>query len=525
MNRSFARTLGWAVLLSLSTVGWAPLSTAATLVPPAPNFSRIDAYVIMQMQAMHIPGVALGIVHGDQIVHLQGFGQATPAGHPVTPHTPLILGSTSKSFTALAIMQLVEAGRIHLDAPVQRYLPWFQVGTPAAAATITVRQLLHHVSGIPTRAVETSLTGTGAETLEQQVRALREVALSAPVGRTYQYSNLNYATLGLIVQTVAGQSYEAYVQQQIFAPLQMARSFGTHPAARAHGLATGYRWWFGLPLPADLLYLRGSVPAGFLISSAEDLTHYLIAQLNAGRYGGAAVLSPGGIAQLHQPAAAMDAPGVAYGMGWVIRAGGEPAIWHGGDTANFHSDLILLPQQRWGVVVLMNVNGELARQTNAQGVIAEGIRRLLLGQSPPAASTFALHYLVFDGAIVGCALLGLGSLVRLLRQRQHPPRRRPWRVRTPRALPLLWEVGLPLTILLGVPTVLQAPWPLALLYFPDLGYFLLVLCLLLVATGTLRLILARAVPRAGGATPGPDPGGAVQAQGEQEAAPPPPPRR
>src|ERR671931_984053 len=104
------------------------------------------------MQAMHIPGVALGIVQGDKIVHLQGFGVANPAAQAMTAQTPLILGSTSKSFTALAIMQLVEAGRIRLDAPVQEYLPWFEVDDrlfPRAASTITVRHLLNHTSGIP----------------------------------------------------------------------------------------------------------------------------------------------------------------------------------------------------------------------------------------------------------------------------------------------------------------------------------------------------------------------------------------
>src|SRR5689334_6051963 len=156
MNRSCYWGIGLFALLSLSALGLARFATpaaAAASIPQAADFQRIDAYVSAQRDAMHIPGVALGIVQGDQVVHLQGFGVARPDGQPMTPQTPLILGSTSKSFTALAIMQLVEAGQIRLDAPVQRYLPWFAVGTPAASATITVRQLLNHVSGIPTRAV------------------------------------------------------------------------------------------------------------------------------------------------------------------------------------------------------------------------------------------------------------------------------------------------------------------------------------------------------------------------------------
>lgn len=460
------------------------------------DFQSIDAFVSAQMQAMNIPGVALGIVAGDQIVYRKGFGVANPSGQRMTAQTPFILGSTSKSFTALAIMQLVEAGKIDLDAPVQHYLPWFQVGASQAASTITVRHLLNQVSGIPTRAVGESLTGNGEETLEQLVRALSQVALTAPAGTTYQYSNLNYTTLGLIVQTVAGQSYESYIQQHIFEPLQMAESFTSqHEALRSgHDLATGYRWWYGLALPAELPYLRGSVPAGFLISSVEDMTHYLVAQMNGGRYLDASLLTPSGITQLHSPAAAMNKLGDAYGMGWVISPArgvqGEPSIWHGGDTANFHSDMIILPRKQLGIIVLTNVNGELARTSNAQGIIAQGVQSLLLGQQPPSASTLRQRYLLFDTTLLLCSVLVLVSVLSLLQRRKQPLKRDPLSLVFRLALPLLWEIGLPIGLLLGFPTQTQASWPLILLYFPDLGYWLLMICLLLFATAVLRLILA-----------------------------------
>ncbi|HEY0604390.1 MAG TPA: serine hydrolase domain-containing protein [Herpetosiphonaceae bacterium] len=491
-------------LLCLCVLLRAPSTTQAgstrpgETTAPSADFQTIDAYVAAQMKAMHIPGVALGIVHGTEVVHVQGFGIANPAGQPMTAQTPMILGSTSKSFTALAIMQLVESGKLSLDAPVQRYLPWYQVGTPAASSTITVRHLLNQVSGIPTRAVGESLTGTGDETLEQVVRALKDVALTAPVGSTYQYSNLNYTTLGLIVETVSGQSYEAYVQQHIFEPLHMRQSFVSEPEAMQQGMATGYRWWFGVPVPSHLPYLRGSLPAGFLISSAQDMAHYLVAQLNDGRYLETSVLSAGGIAQLHHPAAMMTSQGGrgdAYGMGWVISSSGEPSIWHAGDTANFHADMIILPRKQVGVVVLMNVNGNLARATNAQGVIAHGVQRLLLGQQPPTRSTFWQRYLVFDAALVLCSALVLWSLVRLLRRSNRPIRRRLFSLLPGVILPLLWEIALPIWLLLGFPTRSGATWSLILLYFPDLGHWLLGLCVLLLATGSFRVILARTRPR------------------------------
>jgi len=480
----------WTLLSSVIS-GTMLLPTSAAPRVRSVDVTAIDAYVTAQMRSMHVPGVALSIVHGDQVVHLQGFGVANPAGQSVTPQTPFILGSSSKSFTALAIMQLVEAGKVRLDAPVQRYIPWFSVATPGASAVITVRHLLNQVSGIPTRAVAAaSLAGTGNETLEQVVHALSSVALTAPVGTTFQYSNLNYATLGLIVQLVAGQAYGTYIQQHIFAPLKMQHSFVSQTEAMRHGMATGYRWWFGLPLPAAVPYLRGSLPEGYLISSAEDMAHYLIAHLNNGRYRATSLLSAAGMAELHRPAASVGATGDQYGMGWFIGPiNGEPAVWHGGDTANFHSDMIMTTTGQWGIIALMNVNGNLAAMTNLLERIPRGVLSLLLGHQPLSALEFWQLYLIFDGCIFLCSALALWSLVRLLRRRQQPLRRRALSLLPGLILPLLWEVVLPLLLLGGFPQLVGVTWPIAVQFFPDLGYWLIAICLLLLLTGTIRLVL------------------------------------
>jgi CubicO group peptidase (beta-lactamase class C family) len=274
------------------------------------------------MQEAHIPGLALGIVHGDQIVHLRGFGVANPAGQPVTPRTPFILGSLSKSFTAVAIMQLIEAGKMELDAPVQRYLPWFRVADSNASAQMKVYHLLHQTSGLPTTAGAEAMAGTGQASLEQRVRELRSVVLTAPVGSSFHYSNANYLVLGLLVQVVSGQSYSAYIQQHIFAPLQMHHSFVSLAQATQHGLATGYRWWFGVPLPASLPYLSDQLPAAFLISSAQDMTHYLIAHLSNGSYQRRSVLAGWAMCELHQASALVDAQKGGSTMAWAGSSGG-----------------------------------------------------------------------------------------------------------------------------------------------------------------------------------------------------------
>lgn len=116
-------------------------------------------------------------------------------------------------------------------------------------------------------------------------------AQGGQVGASFEYANTNYSVLGLLVQTVSGQAYETYVQQHIFAPLQMSHSFASEQDARGDGLAQGYQVRFGVPVPTTLPSPRDLLPAGYLISTAGDMAHYLIAQLNGGRFEHTAVLS------------------------------------------------------------------------------------------------------------------------------------------------------------------------------------------------------------------------------------------
>jgi CubicO group peptidase (beta-lactamase class C family) len=174
-----------------------------------PDFAAIDAFIEAELRSARIPGMALGIVQGERIVHLQSFGVADPSGRPVTPQTPFHIASVTKPFTVLPIMQLVEQGKLDLDAPVQRSIPWFRVADPDASARITIRHLLTHTSGL-----QASVAGqqNGDRTIEQLVRDLRNARLTQPLGTVRQYCSVDcFAVLGLIVQVVSGQPYEKYV--------------------------------------------------------------------------------------------------------------------------------------------------------------------------------------------------------------------------------------------------------------------------------------------------------------------------
>jgi CubicO group peptidase (beta-lactamase class C family) len=227
------------VMLSIRAVicvaGVAP-STATASSGGGPDFAAIDSNVSGSLAGT--PGFALSIVHGDQVKHVKGFGVADANGSPVTADTPFVLGSESKPIAALGIMQLRESGALDLDAPVQRYLPWFQVADPGYSTAITIRQLLNQTSGLPpSTPFETSVTS-----VESRVRDLATVKLPAPPGRLYQYSNSNYDTLGLVIEAVSGQSYADYMQEHVFAPLSMTHTHASEAAAKHNGLATGHQW-------------------------------------------------------------------------------------------------------------------------------------------------------------------------------------------------------------------------------------------------------------------------------------------
>lgn len=484
------------VLLGVGVTG--PPTAAAASAPGAgtPDLAAIDRYVETQRRAMRLPGLALGIVHGDRVVHLRGFGHADPSGRPATPQTPFLLASTTKSFTALAIMQLVEAGKIDLDAPVQRYLPWFRLADPAASARITVRHLLNHTSGLADPS-ESLTKGDGSDAaLEHAVRALRTVQPRQPAGQAFDYVNMNYTTLGLIIQTVAGQSYEDYMRQHVLAPLGMTNSYLSPVEARRHGLATGHRYWFGRPVPFHMPYIRAAVPAGFISASAEAMTHYLIAHLNAGRSRGARVLSPAGVAELHRPAVKLVVAdrNIAYAMGWYVeQANGVSMLWHPGNTANFHADVLLAPKDRWGVVVLANGHNSLS--PDGESMIARGVLGLLVGRQLTTAPVTHANQMLFNVllGVVVLQMLGIARSIVLLRRWRAQPARRPRgpiRVTGRIVLPLLLSLAWALVCLVGLPSLAGGSLSVVLLLLPDLGVVLAVSGGVALAWGVCRAILA-----------------------------------
>jgi CubicO group peptidase (beta-lactamase class C family) len=397
------------------------------------SFAAVDTYIEEQIRRLNIPGASLAVVESDQIVHLRSFGRARPGGGAPTPQTPFFIGSLTKSFTALAIMQLVGKGQVELDAPVQRYLPWFSLANPQASSQITVRHLLNQTSGLPVLPGLAALADFDslAGAAERQARALSALVLKRPVGSKFEYSNLNYNVLGLIVEAASGELYADYIQSHIFDPLEMRHSYTSKAAAEQNGLAAGYRLWFGFPIPVrNLPVATGSLPAGGLISTAEDLTHYLIAQLNEGWYRGKQILSGAGIEAMHRPAAEINEMGMSlgsYGMGWINQVSGKSRIVsHSGDVPDFAAFMAVIPEQNKGMVLLMNANNAMIKITLDE--MGLGAAELLAGETPSPTRFGAMRWLMKGMLLIpALQLVDIAATLRHLRCWRRDPQSRPSR--------------------------------------------------------------------------------------------------
>jgi CubicO group peptidase (beta-lactamase class C family) len=439
------------------------------------DFDSVDRYISTRMKELGIPGAALVIVQGDRIVHLKAFGVADASGRAVTPQTPFFTGSTGKSFTALAIMQLVEAGKLKLDNPVQTYLPWFRVTEANASARITVRQLLNQVSGLPQSIGQKQIANRDLSdsAIENNVRALSKVELSAPPGEQFEYSNANYVTLGMIVQAVSDQSYEAYIREHIFQPLDMQNSFTSKTEAQQDGLAVGYQKWFGVAVASpNLPFSRGSLPAGELNMSVEDFGHYLIAQLNKGSYQGVSVLAPAGIAALHHPAIQMPGSTDYYAMGWEVQHFQDvEVVRHNGAVPGYTTDMFLVPEKNLAVAMVMNTYSPMLGVRVSR--VPSSVLRILLGQPVLPGYEFPSMRIIYAAVMFVplfhvIAVLTTFRRVRSLRMTgQHLTQ---WQAARFITLSLIWNTLLAYVLLFLLPIAFAADLPAILLFQPDVGW-------------------------------------------------------
>ncbi len=316
-----------------------------------------SAWLGGQIEIRGLPGIVVGVVSADDLVWAKGFGHAdVDADLHMETDTRFRMASHSKLFTATAIMQLREQGRIRLDDPVTDYLPWFSLQEAAPDdPPITIEHLLTHSSGLP-REAGSHWTDFEFPTTEE-VRELMpdRQAPFAPEVR-WKYSNLAYTIAGMVVEEVSGMSWADYLQQNIFDPLGMSSSSVDTPDSK---MATGYgrRMPDGSRQVFPFVDARGMAAATGLTSTVEDMARFVSGQFRTGTRGGDRLLSTGSLREMHRVRMLENTWTSGQGIGFSVRRiDGKLYVGHGGGYPGYTTNTTIQLDSEVGVIVLTNTN-------------------------------------------------------------------------------------------------------------------------------------------------------------------------
>ncbi len=350
------------------------------------NLDGVLSPLIQNVVKSHeLPGLAIGIVAGSEIVYARGFGvKSIETREPVSMTTLFHMASISKPFVATALMQLVERGQVQLDAPIMTYLPYFKLDDSRSGG-ITVRQMLSHVSGMPdVEDYEWDKPQYDEGALERYVRSLSSKKLLFEPGEKFAYSNMAFECLGNVIAQVSGMTFDDYVKRNILDPAGMAASSFLKPAylpenwAAPHVRVLACVAWQGYP------YNRRHGPSSTLHSNALEMCNWAMTNLERGNWRGRQILSPSSYDILWKPHAKASG-GKQVGLSWFLgEYRGEKSVEHGGGDTGFETQFIMLPDKKAAVVVLCNLIPAPVEE------IARSVVDLLLGYEPAPMLPYAI---------------------------------------------------------------------------------------------------------------------------------------
>jgi CubicO group peptidase (beta-lactamase class C family) len=304
----------------------------------------IDDYINSEMARQQVPGLALAVMRHGQLVRAQGYGLANLEHQvPVHPDTVFEIGSTGMQFTAVAVMFLVEDGKIRLDESVRKYLP----EAPASWAPITVRNLLNHTSGLPS-------TPDGEfrrdYTDEELLGIIYKQPLNFPPGAHWNFSYADYVTLGFLIKRVSGEFYGALLARRVFRPLRMRTARLIDNLAIVPNRAAGYQLDDGVVRNQDWVSPTANTTAdGSLMLSVLDYARWDASLL------GRNLLDPASWAEIGRPAALKSGRSYPYGFGWFLEHSAGQEVWrHSGAWLGFQSFVIHYRGDELTLVALAN---------------------------------------------------------------------------------------------------------------------------------------------------------------------------
>jgi CubicO group peptidase (beta-lactamase class C family) len=347
---------------------------ATKLTRPAvrPLPADVTRLVRKEIARTRTPGVSVGILLGGH-AYASGFGVTNvDAPAPVDHETLFQIGSTGKTFTATAIMRLVERGDLDLDVPVRRYVKDLKLRDADVARRVTLRHLLTHTGGWAGDLFAD--TGRGDDALARVVREMRKVPQLTPLGSTFHYNNAGFYLAGHVLATVTGTSYERAIRDLVLDPLGMTRSFFFTEELISRRTAIGHvangrkqtaQPWWGL---------RSVAPAGGLVSDAVDQLRWASFHLGDGRASdGKRLLRKSTLREMQRPQAPAGALADAVGISWLLEdVGGVRLVSHGGTTLGQLSSFVMVPSA--GLAVTTLTNSTSGRSLN-RAVVAHVLER------------------------------------------------------------------------------------------------------------------------------------------------------
>ena len=352
----------------------------------------LDAWIAARVIDREQPGLSIGVVYDQQLIWSKGYGFADlEKKSPATPATLYRIASISKLFTSSAVLQLRDAGRLTLDDPVTRHLPWFKIRNKhPEGPSVTIRHLLTHTSGLPREATGVNWSDMSFPGREEMIRGISGQETVFPSETEWKYSNLALSLAGEIVMSVSGEPWNRYIENRILTPLGMS-STRTLPERDTPGLAVGY----SRRVPGVARQVRPFVdiaaerPAGNIASNVEDLARFLALQMRDGPQGGSQVLKGSTLREMHRVQWLRPDWSGGWGLGFSVRrAGSQVRIGHGGSLPGHRTQIEFAPAEKLGVIVLTNADdGDPGRYLDqAFTLLTPAVKRAVEASKPSPAA-------------------------------------------------------------------------------------------------------------------------------------------
>lgn len=354
---SYASRRGIAAVGLLAWLGTAACGSDPGAVGPRADYAAaaaaLEPFIEHELESKGLPALSIALVDDQEIVWARGFGYADPVDSvPATANTVYRVGSVSKLFTDIGIMQQVERGELDLDAPITTYLPEFRPTNPFDRP-ITLRQLMSHRAGLVREPPIGHYFDPDEPSLSETVASLTSTELVYEPETRIKYSNAGIATVGYVLETTQREPFALYLKRAVLAPLGMTRSAFEPEPSIVSDLATAFMWtydgrWFEAPT-----FQLGMSPAGSMYSTVLDLGRFLAVLFAGGATGEGRVLQPETLEEMWTPQFASSGTTTGYGIGFSLsELDGHRTIGHGGAIYGFATTLGALPDQRLGVVVV-----------------------------------------------------------------------------------------------------------------------------------------------------------------------------